>query len=158
MPSTIAVISGLTFGAVDLQDLTAGHLRIFFQLVSGGPDWTPETRGDSRVIPYRDGRLYSPRRPDRLPIMLDGWVAGEGATEALQRADTATARQEMYALFKSWDPPKVLTCTTEDGTAWTINAYAEALVWDANPAVPTHWGASVRLIAEDPPYWTAAGS
>lgn len=159
MPTTIAVITGLTYGGVDLQDLSAGHLRIYFELASGGPDWAPEVRGDDRTIPYRDGQIYSPKRPHRLPILLSGFVSGEGATEALQRADTATARQEMYTLFLPWGGVKTLTCTTEDGTSWSISAYPESgPIWDLEPIVPTKWGCSTRLIAIDPPYWTAAGS
>jgi hypothetical protein len=158
MPSTVPVITGLTYGAVDLQDLAAGHHRIYFELREGGPDWTPETRGDDRTIPYREGQLYSPRRYHKLPIMLVGFVAGEGSDEAAQRSDTAAARQELRTLFDPILAPQVLTCTTEDGTSWTIEAYTEALIWDDVPPAPTHWGASVRLCAIDPPYWTGGGS
>ncbi|HEY6568549.1 MAG TPA: hypothetical protein VI341_13620 [Actinomycetota bacterium] len=155
MPSTIALITGLVYGGVDLQDLSAGHLRIFFEIRAGRPFDTPEVRGDDRTVPYREGQYYGPKRFDRLPILLVGFVAGEGSDEASQRSDTAAARWEMRTLFDPTAGEQVMTCTTEDGTDWTINPYPEALIWDEVPPATTHWGASVRLMAIDPPYWTA---
>jgi hypothetical protein len=153
MPSTVAIQTGLTYDATDLQDFP----RVFLQIVSGGPWDTPETRGEDSRTPYRDGQTYGPRREDRLPIMLDGWVAGEGADEAAQRADTATARQELRVLFDPTRGPAVLHLETEDGTEWEIEAYPDVVVWQAaEQGIPTHREVSVRLIAIDPPHWTAA--
>ena len=158
MPSTVAVLRDLTYDAVDLQDFP----RVYWEIVEGGPDWTPETRGEDRTVPYRSGQVYTPRRYNRLPILLQGWVAGEGADEAAQRADTATARQEMRVLFDPIAGLQTLSVTTEDGTVWTIDAYAESLVWEARPRVPTHWPGMARLIAigsaSGGAFWTAAGS
>lgn len=155
MPTTAAVLTGLTYKSTDLQDFP----RIFLQLVEGGPDDTPETRGENSTTPYRRGQTYGPRRADRLPIMLKGWVAGDGVDEDAQRADTAAARQELKALFDVEGGEGVLAATTEDGTDWTINAYPEVIVWQAgDEGIPTHRGVSVRLIACDPPEWEAGGS
>src|SRR4029077_20582411 len=92
MTSAIPVQDHLSFkkaGAgsfTDLQNLPTG---IFLEIVSGGPDDTPEVRGTDSRTPYLAGQTYGPRREDRLVIMLEGWVAGAGATEVLQRAATA---------------------------------------------------------------------
>jgi hypothetical protein len=160
MPSAVAVLTGLTFqkagamSAVDLQDFP----RVFLQIVEGGPDASPSMRGADRTMPYRRGQIFGPKRADRLAIQLEGWVAGEGDDEAEQRADTATARQEMFALFDTEAGEGTLTVVTEDGTTWEANAYAEVCLPDAQPKVPTHCGVSVRLIAIDPPNWVATGS
>jgi hypothetical protein len=157
MPSDVAVLTGLTYAATDLQDFP----RVFFEIVEGGPDFTPEVRGEDRTVPYRSGQVYAPRRNHRLPILLQGWVAGEGEDEAAQRADTATARQEMRVLFDPTAGLATLTVTTEDGTDWSIEAYPESLVWEARPQVPTHWPGMVRLIAIGDPatgdFWVATG-
>lgn len=155
MPSAVAVITGLKFNGTDLQD---ANLRIFLQIVSGGPDASPETRGGDRTIPYRRGQIYGPKRADKLTTMLEGWVAGQGSTEADQRDDTAAARQELFALFDVEGGEGTLEATTEDGTAWQLNCYPDLFVPDYQPQVPTHVGVSVRLIAIDPPNWVAGGS
>lgn len=160
MPSDVAVQGHLSFtpagGSLkELQDFP----RIFLQIVSGGPDDTPEVRGQDSRTPYRDGQTYGPRREDRLPIMLEGWVAGQGSSEILQRADTATARHELRTTFDPTLGPGVLHLETEDGAEWEIDAYPEVVVWQAaNQGIPTHREVSVRLIAIDPPHWTTTGS
>lgn len=154
MTSSVAVITALTYKGTDLQDFP----RIFLQLSEGGPDASPEIRGQDRVMPYRRGQLYGPRRADRLVIGLTGWVAGEGATEALQRSDTATARQELFQLFDTEGGEGTLALTTEDGTTWEANCYPEVFLPEYLPPIPTFCGISVRLIAIDPPNWTAGGS
>jgi hypothetical protein len=143
MPSDVAVLNGLTYSAVDLQDFP----RVYLEIVEGAPDFTPEVRGEDRTVPYRSGQVYSPRRYHRLPILLQGWVAGEGMDEAAQRADTAAARQELRTLFDPTAGLDALSVTTEDGTVWTIEAYPESVVWEARPVVPTHWPVMVRLVA-----------
>jgi len=160
MPSSVAVLTALTFqkaGSVsptDLQDFP----RVFLQIVAGGPDASPETRGSDRTMPYRRGQIFGPRRANRLVIELDGWVSGEGNDEVEQRADTAIARQEMFALFDTEAGEGTLSVMTEDGTVWEASAYVELFLPDAMPKVPTHCGISVRLVAIDPPNWTAVGS
>ena len=154
MPSTIAVLTGLTYKGTDLQDFP----RIFLQIVEGGPETSPETRGSNSTTPYRDGQTYGPRRADRLPIMLRGWVSGQGATEALARADTAVARRALFTLFDVTAGVGELAVTTEDGTQWTISAYPEVFLPEMEPTIPGHQGISVRLVAIDPPEWTAVGS
>ena len=155
----LAVLTGLTYKkagaglATDLQTIVSGVPRVFLELIEGGPHATPETRGADRTMPYRTGQLYGPRRADRLPILLRGWVTGTGATEALQRSDTAAARAEMRSLFDPTAGPGELKVTTEQGTVWTITPYPEVIVWEAELQAPTHQGLSVRLIAIDPPSW-----
>lgn len=152
MPSTVAVISGLTYGGTDLQDFP----RIFLQITEGKPGTSPETRGNDRTIPYRRGQPYQPRRANKLAIGLTGWVAGAGTTEADQRADTATARAELATLFDVEGGVQDLVCVTEDGTTWTASCYPEVFLPEAMPEVPTHETVSVRLIAVDPPNWVAS--
>lgn len=156
MPSTIPVQGHLSYDGTDLQ---TANLRIFLQIVSGGPDDTPEIRGEDSSTPYREGQRYGPRRENRLAIMLEGWVAGRGVGETAQRADTARARQELRQLFDPTAGEATLHLETEDGVEWAIDAYPEAIVWQApNQGIPTHREVSVRLIAIDPPHWAATGS
>jgi hypothetical protein len=150
MPSELALLTGLTYKGTDLQAFP----RIFLEIVEGGPDTSPEVRGGDRRMPYRRGQIYGPRRADRLPIQLKGYVAGDGANEVDQRSDTAVARQELYTLFDVEGGEGTLLATTEDGTVWTIEAYPEVFLPELEPVAPTHWGVSVRLIAIDPPNWT----
>jgi hypothetical protein len=158
MPVTFVPLTNLEYETVDLQD----HPRIFLQIVEGGPDTPPEVRGEDRTVPYRSGKVYSPRRYDRLPILLKGWVAGQGSDEDTRKADTATARAELRTLFDTTAGLGTLNVTTEDGTDWTIEAYPESVVWEAEPQVPTFWPVMVRLIAigdaSTGAFWTAAGS
>lgn len=155
-----ALYTGLTFqkaGAgspTDLQDFP----RVFLQIAEGGPETSPDTRGSNSTTPYRDGQRYGPRRADRLPIMLNGWVEGEGDTTDERWADTATARRELFELFEVTAGEGVLSVTTEDGTVWTINAYPEVFLPEWQPATPLKQGISVRLVAIDPPEWEATGS
>lgn len=156
MPTAIGPYVNLTYKATDLHDFP----RIYFQIVEGGPDSSPEVRGEDRIIPYRRGQVYGNRRAHRLPIMLRGWVSGEGATESEQRADTAAARQELATLFDVEGGAGTLSVETEDGTTWEVEAFPEVFLPDseATVPVPTHWGVTVRLMAIDVPNWTAAGS
>jgi hypothetical protein len=154
MPSAVAVITGLTANGTDLQDFP----RIFLQITEGGPGSSPEVRGDNRTIPYRRGQLYAPKRANRLPIGLTGWVSGVGTTEAAARADTAAARAALATLFDVEAGEVTLVCVTEDGTTWTAIAYTEVFLPEWQPVVPIHVGISVRLIAIDPPEWTPSGS
>lgn len=155
MPSQVAVQNHLSYAGTDLQDFP----RIFLQISEGGPDDTPEVRGQDRTIPYRDGQIYSPRRENRLAITLRGWVAGQGATETLQRADTADARQQLRSLFDPTAGEQTLHVETEDGVEWEIEAYPEVIVWQApDEGIPTHRTVQVRLIAINPPHWSPTGS
>lgn len=155
MPSTIPVQDHLSYSGTDLQD----YPRIFLQIVSGGPDDTPEVRGTDSRTPYLEGQTYGPRREDKLAIMLEGWVAGQGVGETAQRADTAQARHELRSLFSPTAGPDTLHIETEDGVEWEIEAYPEVIVWQAaNEGIPTHREVSIRLIAIDPPHWTGTAS
>jgi hypothetical protein len=155
MPSEVFVQNHLSYAATDLQDFP----RICLRLVEGGPDDTPEVRGEDRTIPYLDGQVYGNRRNHRLPIVIRGWVAGQGSTEVLQRADTAQARQELRVLFDPTGGPQTLHVETEDGVEWEIEAYPEGIVWQApDQGVPTHRTVSIRLAAIDAAFWTPSGS
>lgn len=151
MPSTVAVLTNLTYAATDLQNFP----RIFLEIIEGGPDELADLSGRDDPLLGTDGMWFRPRRRRRLPILLEGWVAGAGANEAAQRSDTADARQELLALFDPTAARGVLSVDTEDGTTWTIPAQPEMVVPDRRPVVPARWGYSIRLVAVDPPYWTA---
>jgi hypothetical protein len=158
MPSDIAVLRNLTYqkaGAGSPTDLQ-NWPRIFLECIEGGPDWLAEYRGRDGVTPYRDGQRAGVWRPNRLGIMLSGAVQGTGADEDAQRSDTAQARQELFDLFEG-RLPGGLSLDTEDGVTWAIDARVETVLWGPPPA-PTYQPIVVRLIAIDPPYWTASGS
>lgn len=160
MPSTVAVLRNLTFqkngagSATDLQDF----FRVWLELKAGGPDEAPEISGSDDPLVGADGQYTRPRRKRRLVILLEGFVAGEGADEDEMRSDTAIARQQLYSLFDVGAGIGTLSVDTEDGTTWTIPARPEAFIPDRDPPAPTHWGVSVRLVAVDPPEWEATGS
>lgn len=152
MPPRIAIFTDLTFqkagaGApTALQDLP----RLFFELTKGGPHEQPDARGADAPFIGTDGQWATPRRRNCLPLELEGWVAGEGATELLQRAAAAVARRAIRDLFWPSAGIGTLTCQDEDGTAWTIDAQPERLKWDENPPAPTHWPGRVELLACGP--------
>lgn len=155
MPSEVFVQNHLSYAGTDLQDFP----RICLQLVEGGPDDTPEVRGDDRLIPYLSGQVYGNRRYHRLPIVIRGWVAGQGVSEVLQRADTAQARQELRVLFDPTGGPATLHVETEDGVEWEIEAYPEGIIWQpVDEGIPTMRKVSVRLMAVDSAFWAATGS
>ena len=155
MPSTIPVQGHLSYAGTDLQD----YPRILLQIAEGGPDDTPETRGEDRTTPYYTGQVYGPRREHRLAIMLRGFVCGQGSTETAQRADTAQARAQLRALFDPTGGEATLNVETEDGVEWEIQAYPEVIVWQPpDEGIPTYRTVSVRLIAIDPPHWSGTGS
>ncbi len=153
----LAVQGRLSYGGTDLQDWP----RIFLRLVEGGPDDTPDVRGEDRTMPYRDGQLYGNRRENVLVIRLKGWVAGEGDDELEQRADTALVRRELRALFAPDAGPATLHVEMEDGIDYEIEAFPDSagILWQApDEGVPTFRELSVKLIAIDPPHWTPTGS
>lgn len=155
MTELIAVQWHLSYKGTNLQDFP----RIWLRIIEGGPDDIPDVRGRDVVIPGRTGQIYGSRKEHRLGIMLRGWVAGAGPTEVLQRRDTALARQALHDLFDPTGGEGTLHVETEDGVEWEIEAFPEALIWQANDeGIPTHRTVSVRLTAVDPPYWTTTGS
>jgi hypothetical protein len=158
MVSNVAVLRNLTFqkaGAGSATDIQAWP-RLFLEIEEGDPFSMPEYRGRDGTTPYVDGQYAGVWRPHRLGILLRGQVAGAGGDEDAQRADTATARQQVYDLFEG-RLVGILSVDDEGGTTWTINARPEAIVWGNHP-VPTWRPVMVRLIAIDPPYWEATGS
>jgi hypothetical protein len=88
-------MSLLTLGGTELQPTNQKH---YFGL-STGIDQIPEVRGDDTVIPAKSGRYVQNRVADRLVLTLEGFVQGQGATEALAQADYLASALALKAIF-----------------------------------------------------------
>lgn len=140
--SSPAAVIGLSFAATDLQQNPFG---IFLEIVRGLGEG-PSVRGKDTIVPALTGRIARNRKADTWRIELVGWVAGQGATEAIQRSDFADLRAQLLALFDPTNAPAALVATTENGDTWTIQARTlPGKMWDQQ--VPSMARLSVELEA-----------
>lgn len=149
-----AAVIGLDYGGTDLQENPFG---IFLEVIRGLNE-TPAVRGVDVTVPGRDGQVAGSRVVHVLPIELEGYIAGQGSDEDTARADFATMRTQLKALF---DPTvsRTLTATLEDGSTATITARAlgGGMLWAQ--IVPACARLNVTLESVDPEWVvTPAGS
>lgn len=116
--SNPAAVIALTYDVVDIQEDPIGT---FLQLIRGLAEG-PSVRGADIIVPGRVGRIEAGRIGDTWRLELAGLVAGVGAAEVEQRADFATRRAALRALFDPARGAADLAATLEDGTLWTIRA------------------------------------
>lgn len=137
---------GITFNATDLQDFDGLYLEI-----AQGLDESPTSiRGIDVVVPAADGRTARPRRMDERRIVLNGFVRGDGATQAERQADFRTNVRALNTLFPTGGgaavTPQDLVVTLEDGDTATIACRALNIV--TSPVILSEWSAvSVELVA-----------
>lgn len=140
-----AAVIGLTFNGTDLQQNPPG---LFLEIVVGLNE-PPSVRGTDTIVPALDGRIPRNRVVDTRFIELRGWVAGIGATEALQRASFRTQVKALLALFNPSADPDDLVADLEDGTTGTISAQTTNIIWGPL-RVPAMRTLSIELESTDP--------
>lgn len=127
MPNPLAAIP-VTYRGTDVQEATPG---IFLQIVRGLPWEPPEVRGKDTVVPSLAGRAIGSRKADRWTHLLEGFVQGNGATEADQRASFRVSAMALAALFDTTLPPGALVLTLPGAApaTYTIQARTLNVVW-----------------------------
>lgn len=147
-------LSDLKFNDVELQrdDLTV-HLEII-----RGLDELPSMRGADTVIPHLEGRVDRLWVADTLDVELEGFVQGDGATEALRRASFRTLMEELKVLFF---PGIVGTLSGlgADGQTYILNdvkAISEPLRWGPQD-IPGYKVLNVLLVSNIPSWGVEGG-
>jgi hypothetical protein len=143
-----AAIIGLTYRAVDIQDVNG----IFLEIVRGLVE-VVEPRGVDLVVPSRSGQIVRNRVGHRIGIELRGWIRGVSTGESSDRADFAANRAAFRALFDSTLDPGDLVATLEDSSTQSIAARTLNVISEI--VVPTFARVSVELESPDPE-WVVA--
>lgn len=141
MPNDLhARLRNLTFDAVDLQraDLSV-HLDVMN--LNGGLD----VRGKDTVIPSLDGRIARVRVADVRHVIVEGWIQGVGATEALRLASAQELLDELEALFSPDLDPNPLAGLAADGSTRTLLCRPQPGILWPDPIVPGVHKVSVLL-------------
>lgn len=116
-----------SYDGVSLAVDVSGEHAVAAWLVSGLDEgW--QTRGENIVIPGSHGQTAGTRKRDYLLIEVEGFVAGVGATPALQVADTRSRLTTLRAAFDRTKSPANLVVLLEDGTTATIACRATNMV------------------------------
>lgn len=123
MTSAVAPIA-LTYASHDIQDINGIFLEI-----KRGLNEIAEVRGRDNVSPGATGLFARNRKKSRRTILLEGWVRGEGNTEANQRSDFRDNVQTLQGWFDATSFAN-LVATGEDGSTNTISARTmPPMVW-----------------------------
>lgn len=150
--TSAAATLGLVVAGFDVQQPDLG---IFLEIKQGFNE-TPEVRGIDVVVPRADGRIARNRRADIRQIVLQGYVAGSGATHADEMDAFRANVLIMQAFFDPVLDPLELQVTDESGSIWTINARPLNTLWNER-VQSVYADVSVALESVDP-YWVAGGS
>lgn len=143
MTNPVAVI-GLTYDGTDVQDATLGR----FLELRRGLNETVRVRGVDTIVPGFAGRVVRNRKADGFIVELYGYIAGTGATEALQRASFRTQVTAFRTLFDPTRQPADLVASLEDGGTATCSARPlPTMVFDQ--IVPGMAAVSVELESVD---------
>lgn len=87
-----------TFAGTSLNTISSTAPRLTFWLVRGLDD-SFEVRGRDTIIPGTAGRTSRTRVRDRRVIEIEGFVAGVGASQAIQTDDFRDVMEVLRALF-----------------------------------------------------------
>lgn len=82
--------------SLELQDPENG---VLFFVVRGGLDDVPTVRGKNVTIPGKPGQTWMPKVEDSLPIILHGYVEGQGSSLGEQRQDYLDLMARIKAVF-----------------------------------------------------------
>lgn len=136
-----------TYRGTSLLQLTGDQVRICLRVVEG-LDNGPQVRGVDTIIPGTAGRTARNRVRDIRRIVLEGWIAGTGASHDAQRDDFRAIIEELRALFDPTLSPGELSVALEDGGTATIDARTmpEEPEWGPD-LLPTYRELSVELEA-----------
>lgn len=147
MTSFLAAI-GLTFDGNDLQPSDGS---LFLEITSGLNE-PPEVRGVDVVVPASAGQIPRTRKPDRLTIVLTGYVQGIGADQDASRIAFRTVVDNVRGLFDTAADPADIVATMEDGSTRTNTARTMNVIW--NEVIKSEFATvSVELLSVVPD-WT----
>lgn len=148
----------LEHSGVELQRISTGH-DVWFEFVDGGPsDAVFTVEGMDHVIVGKSGRFVGSRRADVLPIILVGWVEGQGTTHAEKREDYFALMDELSAVWSpDLDPSPLVAYSPVDGVPDGLQATLNARF--LRRTGPTKEGEFFRKMTvylecvDDPPVW-----
>lgn len=136
-------------------DLTRTDLRILMRVTSGlGEVW--EVRGRDTIIPSAHGQTARNRKRNRLVIVAEGMIQGDGATRDLQEIDFVTLQDIIRDLMDPTQSPYTLEVTREDGSQVSITARPINVMW-GDDDIPTYRTLSCEWLAIGAD-WVASGS
>lgn len=148
---------GITIGGVSHQRPGTNY-DIWFDFLEGGPsDATYEVRGDDRIIPAKPGRLVRDRQPDKLSIVLVGWVEGQGATDTLRRQDYFDLMAELLTVWDGAIAPVTITVSSPtEGVPSTMSIDARFVRKSGPAKVGEHFRRFTIYFesVDSPPVWS----
>lgn len=106
---------------IDGTDVQQDPIGIFLELVRGLNEG-PSVRGEDDIVPSLEGRIALNRVGDTWRLEVRGWIAGVGATGALQRASYRALASQVRTLFDPRRDPVAVVVSLEDGSVATIMA------------------------------------
>ena len=106
---------------VDGTDVQQDPIGIFLELVRGLNEG-PSVRGEDDIVPSLEGRTALNRVGDTWRLEIRGWIAGVGATGALQRASYRALATQVRELFDPRLDPYSVSVILEDGGVASIMA------------------------------------
>lgn len=117
---TLAIHRAVTsFNSVAANIDDSGRTAQAMWLVRGMDElWT--TRGEDTIIPGTHGRVARTRKRDYLVIELVGFIAGVGASPALELASVRTRISALRSTYSNTQLPATLIVDAEDSTAGSI--------------------------------------
>lgn len=109
----------LAWDGLDLLALPAALTRsgVHIDLISGFVE-PPEYRGTWQTVPSADGQVPWPLRPDRKPIVLEGFVRGTDPEDWLTQTGILTAK---------FDPNVTVDLVIDDGYLGTTGTWTIAV-------------------------------
>lgn len=157
---------GLTFRGVSLQDgVTPSASRFWFDIIQGLPGHEPpEVKGEDVNAPGREGLYIGNRVNERLNILIEGFIKGEGQTPEERTDDWHAITQTILAAFvMDLNPTTLIVSPGSNGYLGLIDsAEIQARTVDVMPGPITSrmsyqtW--SMKLECVDGVWWDLGSS
>lgn len=157
---------GLTFRSQSLQDgETPEAARWWFDLIEGLPGHEPpQVRGEDVIAPGRQGHYTGNRVNDNLPLLIEGWIRGTGATPGERTDEWHQNTLTILSVFQlDTSPGTLIALPGSNGyLGLTDNAEIQARTLDlmAGPirSRMSHQTWSIRLESVDGVWWDLGSS
>jgi hypothetical protein len=133
--------------------LETASLSLYLE-VTYGLNEQPDVRGKDSVVPHLAGQIPRNRMAHDRRILLTGWVAGDGATDALAKASFQDTFDTLSVLFASDRDVANLVVTAPDATTRTISARPLNIV--VKEIVPSQFAEVTVELLSVAPHWTVA--